>query len=345
MFIYFFFSSVKILYCNSRENKHQLLYRAWRHRFFGSPLGGEAKKKCIWDFCLQWFKFYRNGFRRLAQGERSLGSGRFRENKGRLTFVSENRASEAGYESVFICLSWWKFMIALFSFHLSLPTSHCTIPPLSLTKLLFPPTHPPDLWQWGIYTAQAQVQTHLHNPQNNLLSCWGVDAVLAVSFTTSAPYLFLHIPSLLHPIFYNFSCFLAFSVFYLSQFYFPTCSAALWHPPLARGHKLKDQWMSVSLHFWATHLHAPVLIHTYGPKCGPGAERMNPKKYHLGRKCPIWKVDCASARAPLHTLVTLTKRGKELMAILHMYIHMQIYTHSRRCMLFKYGKQWLRGRQ
>lgn len=66
---------------------------------------------------------------------------------------------------------------------------------------------------------------------------------------------------------------------------------------------------------------------------------MNPKKYHLGRKCPIWKVDCVSAGAPLHTLVTLTKRGEKLMATLHMYIHMQIYTHSRRCMLFKYGKQ------
>lgn len=71
-------------------------------------------KKCIWDFCLQWFQFYRDGFGWLAQGERSLGSGRSLKNKGRLTFVAKKRRRkewERQCMRVFICLSGWKFTI------------------------------------------------------------------------------------------------------------------------------------------------------------------------------------------------------------------------------------------
>lgn len=102
----------------------------------------EERQKCIWDCCLQWFQFYRDGYGWLAQGERSS-----LENKGRLTFMAakkkkkRKRAIEARYERVFICLSGWKFTIFLFSFHLSLPTSHCIIPPPTLLSFLITLSH------------------------------------------------------------------------------------------------------------------------------------------------------------------------------------------------------------
>lgn len=104
-------------------------------------------KKCIWDFCLQWFQFYRDGFGWLAQGERSLGSGRSLKNKDRFTSVAKKTKKEWERRCMrgFICLSGWKFMI-FFLFFLSSLSSHlllCFSFSLHyLTKLLFPPEHP-----------------------------------------------------------------------------------------------------------------------------------------------------------------------------------------------------------
>lgn len=125
------------------------------------------KGKYIWDFCLQWFEFYRNGFGWWAQGERRSGSGRFLENKGRLTFMTkknktQSRRGESFYSSVLV-------KIYDHSFFLSSPASHL---PLHHPSTLFaffshptisrssssPPSIPLTRDSEGF--AGAQVQTH-----------------------------------------------------------------------------------------------------------------------------------------------------------------------------------------
>lgn len=149
MFIYF---SPVWKYCMvTRERINTgFLYRAWCYWSFGSPLGGETKKKCIWDFCLQWFQFYRDGFGWLAQGERSLGSGRFLENKGRLTFTTRKWSERGGGMREFLFVCPGENLRSLFSPFISHPSSHLPLHHPSshfaflfsshyLTELLFPP--------------------------------------------------------------------------------------------------------------------------------------------------------------------------------------------------------------
>lgn len=56
------------------------------------------------------------------------------KNKGQLTFMTEqNGVSEAVYERVFICLSWWKFMMTLPFICSHLPLNQPPSPNTSLT--------------------------------------------------------------------------------------------------------------------------------------------------------------------------------------------------------------------
>lgn len=167
MFIYF---SPVWIYCVVTQERINTSFCTERGVI--GPLGAhrerrQKKKKCLWDFCLQWFQFYRDGFGWLAQGERSLGSGRFLENKGRLTFMTQKIERERGgvresfYLSVLVKIYDLSFFLSSLSFHLPLhhPSSyfaffsHHTISRSSSS----PKKHPPDLWQWGIYMKKVQV--------------------------------------------------------------------------------------------------------------------------------------------------------------------------------------------
>lgn len=141
IFIYFFLQCENTVVTQERINmnfctEHSVIGH------LGAHWEGKRKRKFVWDFCLQWFQFYREVFGWLAQGERNLGSGRFLENKGRFIILTKKKgASKVGYESVFICLSWWKFTIALSFFHLSFPTSHGVIPPPTFLSFLITLSH------------------------------------------------------------------------------------------------------------------------------------------------------------------------------------------------------------
>lgn len=130
------------------------------------------KGKYIWDFCLQWFEFYRNGFGWWAQGERRSGSGRFLENKGWLTFTTK-KTQQARREFLFVCPG--ENLRSLFFPFISRfpPPTASSLHPLCflfsshyLTKLLFPPEHPPDPWQRGICSSTGTNTPFLIPPTN-----------------------------------------------------------------------------------------------------------------------------------------------------------------------------------
>lgn len=102
------------------------------------------------------------------KGRGDRGRGVFWKTKaGSHSWQKKHRAGEA---RVFIRLSWWKFTIALFSFHLPLPTSHCIIPPPSLLSFLIPLSHeaplPPRASPWPVTARDLQEHRYKHTLPN-----------------------------------------------------------------------------------------------------------------------------------------------------------------------------------
>lgn len=164
----------------------------------------EERQKCIWDCCLQWFQFYRDGYGWLAQGERSS-----LENKGRLTFMAAKKKKEkkkgdwgavweSFYLSVRVKIYDLSFFLSSLASHLPLHHSSSHFAFLShhtISRSSSSPQkkHPSDRWQSGIYVS-ANRHRYKHTPHNpTQLSCCVCfkAAILPVAVRASASSRFL----------------------------------------------------------------------------------------------------------------------------------------------------------
>lgn len=237
----------------------------------------------------------------------------------------KNRAGEA---RVFIRLSWWKFTIALFSFHLPLPTSHCIIPPPSLLSFLIPLSHeaplPPRASPWPMTARDLQERRYKHtlpNPTNqpHFSCCVSASSVFKSFFHLTLVYA-LDTLSLIT----FFTCCLFFPCLWLhfSQLCFvspPICSLALCSAPsLCPRPDIKGSMKDYvpSIHTcthpsWHAHTHTVTNPQVWN-RCWQTRARKDPKKFHLGRELLLWEVGCVSADTSLYTLMTLAQQGKGL---------------------------------
>lgn len=253
----------------------------------GAHWEGKQKRNAYGIFVCNGFSFIGMVLGDWHKGRGVWGRGVFWKTKtGSHSWQKIEQARRGMREFLFVCPG--ENLRSLFFPFISLfpPPTASSLHPLCflfsshyLTKLLFPPKHPPDLWQWGICTSTG-TNTPFIIPPTNRLSCCFCVSVLSFSTSLSPPlcllFFFSHIPCLLHPLFYHFlTCFIFFIPSCLALllsttlfFFSPEvlCSSLAPSPrprPDIKG-SMNEYLPSVTSEVHTcTHLHTPVLTHTH----------------------------------------------------------------------------------
>lgn len=171
----------------------------------GAHWEGKQKRNAYGIFVCNGFSFIGMVLGDWHKGRGVWGRGVFWKTKtGSHSWQKIEQARRGMREFLFVCPG--ENLRSLFFPFISLfpPPTASSLHPLCslfsshyLTKLLFPPKHPPDLWQWGICTSTG-TNTPFIIPPTNRLSCCFCFSVLSFSTSLSPPLcLFLSLSHLL----------------------------------------------------------------------------------------------------------------------------------------------------